>query len=68
MTTQLSITPQEEATSLLSQVVAELTATSHDLKTVLRKCQHICELLGWQEQLNWFRQELNEYPLMASWM
>jgi len=62
MTIQLSTTPQEEATSLLSQVVSELTSTSHDLKTVLRKCQHICELLDWQQQLIWFRQELNGYP------
>lgn len=61
MTIQSSITPQEEATILFSQVVSELTSSSHDLKSVLRKCQHICELLGWQSQLDWFRQELNGY-------
>src|SRR5688500_8168182 len=63
MTIQSSTTPQEEATWLLSQVVSELTSPSHDLKSVLRKCQHICELLGWQSKLDWFRQELNGYLL-----
>ena len=62
MAIQSSTTPQEEAAFLLSQVVSDLTAPSHDLKTILRKCQHICELLGWQHQVNWFRQELNGYP------
>jgi hypothetical protein len=62
MAFQPSTSPQEEATLLLGQAVSELTSVSHDLKTVLRKCQHICELLGWQQQLNWFRQELNGYP------
>jgi hypothetical protein len=62
MAIQSSTTPQEEATLLLSQAVSELTSISHDLKTVLRKCQHIYELLGWQRELNWFRQELNGYP------
>jgi AbiTii-like protein len=65
MAIQSSTTPQEEATLLLSQVISELTTPSHDLKTILRKCQHICELLDWQQQLHWFHQELNGYPSNA---
>ncbi|MEW6028022.1 MAG: hypothetical protein ACOYZ8_15135 [Chloroflexota bacterium] len=65
MAIQSSKTPQEEAALLLSQVLSELTSSSHDLKVALRKCQLTCELLGWQSKVDWFRQELNGYPVNA---
>jgi len=55
------MTPQEEAIELLGAVITELTSsTSFDnLKNVLRKCQHACESVNWEDQKRWFHQELN---------
>lgn len=53
--------PQNEAINILAEIVNELTASAHDIKSVLRKCQHVCELLGWETQKSWFHQELNGY-------
>jgi len=52
---------QDEAVSILKDVIDELTASNRDIKAVLRKCQHVCELLGWDPQKSWFHQELNGY-------
>lgn len=52
---------QEEAIVLLSEVLANLTSANKDLKSVLRKCQHVCELLGWEQKKQWIHQELNGY-------
>ncbi len=51
--------PQTEALELLEQVIAELTSPTRNLKSILRKCQHVCELLGWGPSRDWFHQELN---------
>jgi hypothetical protein len=58
---QPDLTPQIEATQLLNEVLVSLTSTTHDIKTILRKCQLVCELLGWESQKTWFKQELNGY-------
>lgn len=62
MNNQVIMSPQEEAVRWLGDVIAELSTSNRDLKSILRKCQHICELLEWQEPRNWFYQELNGYP------
>lgn len=54
-------TPQDEAVRILSDVIEELTASSRDLIAILRKCQHVCEILGWESQKSWFHYELNGY-------
>lgn len=56
-----SNSPQEEAIALLGEVIASLTSSHRDLKSFLRKCQHVCELLGWDQQKQWIHQELNGY-------
>lgn len=55
------MTPQEEAGQILAQVINDLTATGRDLKVILRRCQHVCELLDWHPQESWFHQEMNGY-------
>jgi hypothetical protein len=57
----LITSPQDEAIGLLGEVIANLTSTNKDLKSVLRKCQLVCELLGWEQQKQWIHQELNGY-------
>ena len=52
---------QEEVISLLREVIDELTVSTCDIKAVLRKCQHVCELLRWEPQKSWFHQEINGY-------
>jgi hypothetical protein len=54
-------TPEAEALTLLSQVIEDLSNPPFNLKANLRKCQHACELLGWQSRRDWFHQELNGY-------
>jgi hypothetical protein len=54
-------TPESEALQLLSQVIEALSNPPFDLKANLRKCQHACEILGWQSKRDWFHQELNGY-------
>lgn len=55
------MTPHEEAISLLNQTMNILTAPGSDLVAAMRLCQHACQLLGWENQKNWFFQELNGY-------
>ena len=55
------MTPYDEAVRILAEVIKELTATNRDLLTIVRKCQHICEIVNWESQKNWFHQELNGY-------
>lgn len=53
--------PQDEAVLLLKDVINELTTSARDIKAVMRKCQHVCELLEWEPQKSWFHQEINGY-------
>lgn len=55
-------TPQEEAAQLLDQVVKDLAGTTPDLKVALRRCQHACTLVAWQDAADWFKRELSGYP------
>lgn len=50
-----------QAITLLREVVVDLTSPNRDLKLILRKCLHACEILGWEPQKTWFHQELNGY-------
>lgn len=54
-------TPQDEAIHILSELINDLTQPESDLKSILRRCQHICQLLDWTKQLEWFDRELNGY-------
>ncbi len=53
--------PHDEAIAYLNDVVSDLTSQARDLKLILRKCQHVCEILGWDPQKTWFQQELKGY-------
>ena len=54
--------PQDEAIDILKGVLDNFFSGTLDLKNVLRRCQHVCEILGWTEQLAWFQNELLGYP------
>jgi len=54
--------PQIEAIIILQNVNNDLTSPDRDLKIIFRKCQHTCEILGWENTKTWFQQELNGYP------
>ena len=54
--------PQLEATEILADVVAKLMSSRRDIIVIMRKCQHVCELLQWEPDKSWFHQELNGYP------
>ena len=54
--------PPDEATSILSNVVAELNSADRDIVLVLRRCLHACQLLSWSDELDWFKRELGGYP------
>ena len=58
-------TPQEEAVEILAQVMQHLSGPKPDLRRVLRWCQHVCELVGWEPTKSWFQQELSGYPADA---
>ena len=58
--------PQEEAIDILRQVLSDLFVGSADMKTLLRKCAHICQILSWGEQFDCFQNELNGYPSETS--
>lgn len=53
--------PQDEAISILHNVLQDLTSPNHDLFIIMRRCQHVCEILGWQSGKDWFHQEINGY-------
>lgn len=55
--------PRIEAQGLFSEVVSILTSASRDLTVSLRKCLFACELLGWKDQANWLRMEIEGYPM-----
>lgn len=55
--------PQDEAIHILRSVRDKLLTGNANLKAVLRSCFHVCELLGWDNQLVWFQQELYGYPV-----
>ena len=53
---------QVEAVEILGQAVNALASGGADLPLWFRQCQHACELLGWVDQRDWFRRELQGYP------
>ena len=55
------MTPHEEAANILKEVLDDLIDRNHDLRSILLKCQHVCELVGWHDKKLWFHQELNGY-------
>jgi hypothetical protein len=55
-------TPQQEAIAILAQVFNDFSTASPALEPILRRCQHVCQLLGWQNSLSLFYRELNGYP------
>ena len=57
------LSPQEEAVSILEKILLEFSSPSMNLENILRSCQHVCQILGWTEQLHWFYKELNGYSL-----
>ena len=59
------MTPYDEAVRILTEIINELTAPDRDLLTIVRKCQHICRIVSWDSQSNWFSHELNGYPSNA---
>lgn len=56
------VVPQHEATQIFTEVIRDLTSGNHDIKTVLRRCQHACQLLSWNGPKAWFSVELAGYP------
>lgn len=52
---------QDEAIDILKAVLDDLFSASVDLKNVLRRCAHVCQILSWSEQLAWFQNELFGY-------
>jgi len=61
MSKNIFTSPQEEAVSILGESLFDLTSPNRDIKSILRKCQLVCELLGRDQQKSWFHQELNGY-------
>ena len=54
--------PQDEAIGILKAVLDDFFSNNVDLKNVLRRCAHVCQVLSWNEQLTWFQNELSGYP------
>lgn len=54
--------PQSESIDILKNVLNDFFIGSVEIKSVLRRCTHVCQILGWHEQLSWFQNELNGYP------
>src|SRR5690348_14660281 len=59
---QTTMTPQEEAAQIFADIVGDLTKSLHNLESILRRGQHACKLLGWNDKRDWFRWELTGYP------
>ena len=54
--------PQDEAIDILKVVLDDFFNGNVDLKNVLRRCAHVCQILSWNEQLTRFQNELSGYP------
>jgi hypothetical protein len=54
--------PQDEAIDTLKGVLSDFFKASTDIKSVLRRCAHVCQILGWNGQLTLFQHELYGYP------
>ena len=54
--------PQSESIDILKSVLNDFFTGSTEIKSVLRRCSHVCQILAWSEQLSWFQNELNGYP------
>ena len=54
--------PQDEAIDILKSVLGDFFSGSVDIKNVLLRCAHVCQILGWSEQLSCFQNELSGYP------
>lgn len=63
---QRTPSPQDEATDLLGTVLEELVLPERDLRSILRRCYHACQLLDWGDWRDWFYRELNGYPTLDS--
>jgi hypothetical protein len=59
---RLVVTPQEEAIQIFAEVVRDLTSRDRDLKLILRRCQHACQLLAWEDSGQWFQREQAGHP------
>jgi hypothetical protein len=51
----------EEALILLRDAIDQFSLQPHDIASILRKCQHICEILNWGKQRELFWNEFNGY-------
>ena len=47
--------PQVEAANLLKSVLDDYFNGSQDISSFLRRCQHACEIMNWQDQKSWFK-------------
>lgn len=56
-------TAEELAAATLSQVVVDLSHGAVDLKSVIRRCIHVCNLLAWEQPAGWLRSETQGYRL-----
>jgi hypothetical protein len=56
---------EHRALLLIDQVMRDFALRELDLQVALRRCQHACELLGWQARKEWFYLELNGYGEVA---
>ena len=54
--------PQDEAIDILKATLGDFFSGGVDIKNMLRRCAHVCQILGWNEQLSWFQNELFGYP------
>ncbi len=57
--------PQEEVTQIFGDVVRQLTSPERDLKLVLRRCLHACQILDWADASQWFQRQLVGYEADA---
>lgn len=52
---------KNESIFILSEIIDEYSSSEYNLKSIMRRCQHVCEIMGWHQSKNWFNQELNGY-------
>lgn len=53
--------PQDEAVTILHEVIQNITTPNRDILAIMRQCQHVCEIMEWKSTKIWFHQELNGY-------